>query len=293
MGLAAIVPVILAWRTAQLHHTSLVLSHYFAGRTGTCDLKHSFEGEAIVRLQEANFVELSAASRVIASDAVYQKWNTPLGEYWMPKASGNALIYDLAEQKRNIYGNRIHRGDIVLDCGANTGVFVRKALAAGASRVIAIDPGPESVECLRRNFTAEIAAGSVIVYPKGVWDKEDVLKLSVDPNNSARDSFVRPIENAQFIALPLTTIDRLVADLNLPRVDFIKMDIEGAEQKAIAGAAGTIQRFHPRMALCIYHLADDKIAIPRMVRALVPGYSFDQTCLCARDRVQPEVAFFQ
>ena len=292
LGLAALVSSCLAWRTAQVHHASLVFSHYFGGRTGTCDLRHSFDGEAITRLQEANFEELSAASRVTASDAVYQKWSTPLGEYWMPRASGNALLYDLAEQKRNIYGDRIRKGDVVLDCGANVGVFVRKSLAAGASKVIAIDPAPESVECLRRNFVREIAAGTVVVCPKGVWDKDDVLNLAIDPRNSAEDSFVRKIENPGLVAVPLTTIDKLVGELGLSRVDFIKMDIEGAERKAIAGAENTIKRFRPRMALCIYHVSGDEIAIPRMVRALVPGYAVGQSCLCALNRVQPEVAFF-
>jgi hypothetical protein len=39
---------------------------------------------------------------------------------------------------------------------------------------------------------------------------------------------------------PLTTIDKLVAELKLPKVDFIKMDIEGAEVKALNGARETI-----------------------------------------------------
>jgi len=105
-------------------------------------------------------------------------------------ASGDALIYDLAEQKRNIYGNRIRPGDVVLDAGANIGVFTRKALWAGASKVVAIEPAPENLECLQRNFAAEIADGRVVLYPKGVWDKDDVLKLRVDPTDSARDTFV-------------------------------------------------------------------------------------------------------
>src|SRR6202008_4958913 len=123
-------------------------------------------------------------------------WNTSFGEFWVP-AAGDALFYDLGEQKRNIYGTGIRRGDVVLDAGANVGVFTRKALWAGAAKVIAIEPGPENLECLRRTFAAEIADGRVVIYPKGVWDKDDVLKLSVDPASSAKDSFVRPIENAQ------------------------------------------------------------------------------------------------
>ncbi len=276
----------------QSHHASLVLSHYSKGKTGNCSLAESFEGEALSRLQLENVNSIRAASKVVRHDERFSLWSTPAGNFWMPTASGDALIYDLAEQKRDIYGRRVHAGDIVLDAGANVGVFTRKALWAGASKVIAIEPGPENLECLRRNFAAEITDGRVVLYPKGIWDKDDVLRLSVDPVSSARDSFVRPIEKAEFVEVPLTTVDRLVAELQLPRVDFIKMDIEGAEQRAVNGARNTIARFRPRMALCIYHVQGDEIMVPKLVSQARPDYKLSKTCLCAADRVQPEVAFF-
>lgn len=291
--LAVSLPLAL-WVTsvARSNHAFLVLSHYFDGRAGNCTLAESFEGEALSRLQTGNIDAIRTASRVIRKDERYSLWSTPYGAFWMPTASGDALIYDLAEQKRNIYGNGVHPGDVVLDAGANIGVFTRKALWAGASKVVAIEPGPENLECLGRNFAAEIADGRVVLYPKGVWDKDDVLKLRVDPNDSARDTFVRQIDGAQFIDVPLTTVDKLTVELRLRKVDFIKMDIEGAEQKAIMGARNTIAKFRPRMALCIYHVKGDETAIPRLVRDAVSDYKVSQTCLCAPDRIQPEVAFF-
>jgi hypothetical protein len=92
--------------------------------------------------------------------------------------------------------------------------------------------------------------------------------------------------------VPVTTVDRLVTELQLSRVDFIKMDIEGAEQKAVAGARNTIARFRPRMALCIYHVQGDEKMVPKLVADAYPGYKTSRTCFCAQDRVQPEVAFF-
>lgn len=144
----------------------------------------------------------------------------------------------------------------------------------------------------RATLHARIAAHRVVVYPKGIWDKDDTLKLGVDAKDSARDSFVRPVENASYVEVPLTTVDKLTRELNLARVDFVKMDIEGAEQIAIRGARETIRRFRPRMALCIYHMVDDPVKIPRLVQETVSGYRTRITCLCAPDRIQPEVAFF-
>jgi FkbM family methyltransferase len=278
-------------RTIRSHHTLLVLSYYFGGKAGTCSLAESFSGEALSRLQAGNAAELRSSSRLARKDDQFTLWETPLGSYWMPNG-GDSLFYDLGEQRRNLYGTGIRVGDIVLDAGANVGVFTRKALWAGAGKVVAIEPAPENLECLRRTFAAEVSQGRVVIYPKGIWDRDEVLKMSVDPGDSARDTFVRPIENARSVALPLTTVDRMVEELRLARVDFIKMDIEGAEQRAIAGAKSTIARFRPRMALSIYHLKDDPVKIPELVRSIVPDYRMSKTCLCSPDRVQPEVAFF-
>ena len=279
-------------RVARAHHALLVVSHYLHGRAGNCTLAESFEGEVLSRLQFQNVSEIRASSRVIRMDGRFSLWSTPAGEYWVPTASKDAILYDLAEQKRDIYGTRIRSGDIVLDAGANIGVFTRKALWAGASKVVAIEPGPENLQCLRRNLAGEVADGRVVLYPKGVWDKDDVLKFAVDPNDSAKDTFVRPIGHAEFLQIPVTTIDRLVVELQLPRVDFIKMDIEGAEQKAVIGSKNTIAKFHPRMALCIYHLLGDELMVPKLVADAYSGYKVSKTCLCAQDRVQPEVSFF-
>ena len=107
----------------------------------------------------------------------------------------------------------------------------------GRKRWFRIEISPSSVECIRRNLAAETAGGRVIVYPKGVWDKDDTLTLNLDDTNFAANSVVMCPESAHpSVLVPLTTIDKLVAALKLPRVDFIKMDIEGGDcHRAQAG----------------------------------------------------------
>jgi hypothetical protein len=133
----------------------------------------------------------------------------------------------------------------------------------------------------------------VIIYPKGVWDKDDVITLTVDPQNSAADTVVMRPENAvEGPRVPLTTIDKIVAELKLERVDYIKMDIEGAEQNALKGGRETIARFHPRMALSAYHRPDDPVKIPELVSATWSGYRFEcGSCGVAGTVVRPEVIF--
>jgi FkbM family methyltransferase len=241
--------------------------------------------------------ELTRATRSIRREGTVALLHTPRGEWWAPVGNKTGAQFGIVEHQRRPYGLP-GPGDVVLDAGANIGLFTRAALDAGASLVVAIEPVPANVEALRRNFAKEIRARRVIVYPKGVWHKEDVLEMSLY-DESALDSFVmhsRPESKtaARRVALPLTTIDRLVRDLKLSHVDFIKMDIEGAERQALQGAAETVRRFLPRLAIATENLADDPLVIPRLVRDIEPRYTARPgTCIqLEHGLIAPEVYFF-
>jgi FkbM family methyltransferase len=240
-----------------------------------------------------------AESRLLETDAAgFRQWETPRGRFWIPSGNDYGLPYNLSEQANAIYGvgeQAVRTNDIVLDCGANVGVYTRVALDAGARLVVAIEPAPENVECLRRNLAAEIAAGRVIIYEKGVWDKDDFLTINVAPGNQAADSFVISTKDFQTgQRLPLTTIDKLTAELKLERVDYIKMDIEGAEQRAILGARETLRRFRPRLSLSSYHLPEDPHKIPQLVRDAWPGYRMEcGPCTYANGNIRPDVLYFR
>lgn len=271
---------------------------YVVGRSEVCSLAEAWEAPGNLDRQIREKDRILAASRKLEVDPKgYERWQTPNGEYWIPKGSHYVLPFNLAEQARDIYSIpevRIQPGDVVLDCGANIGVYTRKALAEGASKVVAIEPAPENIECLRRNFAAEIAAGRVVVYPKGVWDKDEQLTLHVDPHNSAADSFLIKREGSHDeLKLPLTTIDKLVNELQLEKVSFIKMDIEGAEVRALRGGRETIARFHPRMALSAYHDVADPVEVPKAVQQAWTGYRMKcGPCALEPARVRPDILFF-
>jgi FkbM family methyltransferase len=63
----------------------------------------------------------------------------------------------------------VQRGDVVLDIGAHVGVFTAQALELGAAKVVAVEPDPGNVECLRRNFSEDIAAGRVVLVEEAAW----------------------------------------------------------------------------------------------------------------------------
>ena len=274
-----------------------MLALVVTGNSPVCPLSHALKSKANLEETLAIKDRIVAGSRLLKEESGLELWETPKGQFWIPKGNRYVLPFNLAEMERHVYGSGehfIHPGDIVLDCGASDGDFTREALRAGAAKVIAIEISPSSAECIRRNTAAEIAAGRVVVYPKGVWDREDQLTLNVDDTNFAANSVVlRPDESHPSILVPLTTIDRIVAELNLPRIDFIKMDVEGAEVKAIAGARETLLRFKPRLSIATEHKPDDEFTIPAAVRKVRTDYAMEcGQCLEAKGHVRPDVLFF-
>jgi FkbM family methyltransferase len=244
--------------------------------------------------------EVAEQFRLLESQSGFELVEAPQGRFWIPVRNREVLAEMLVDEEQEVYGaggRGVHPGDTVLDCGANIGVFTRHALERGARLVVAIEPAPENLYCLRRNLAEQIQAGRVIVYPKGVWDRDDELVLRTFDAQSGGDSVALQFPGSrEGPKVQLTTIDKLTAELHLERVDFIKMDIEGAEPQALTGALRTVARFRPRMAVSMEHRPDDIRAIPALVRRLWPELrSACGPCVWVGtalvDRVQPDVLF--
>lgn len=104
-------------------------------------------------------------------------------------------------------------------------------------------------------------------------DKRDIEFINCGLGNKKQLSETKTQENQNncehnFQAQNIDTIDNLIKD----RVDFIKLDIEGAEQDAIDGAKQTIKKYKPILAICIYHKAQDWYKIPEKVLKINKEY---------------------
>lgn len=282
-----------AWQHEPIRLSKL----WITGQNKGCPFERSLRSAEAMRENAAIKDRILAASKQLEKDpAGFHLWQTPKGRFWVTKGSDWDLPWNLAEMERNIYGmdgHGVRQGDVVLDCGANVGVFVRQSLERGAKKVIAIEIAPDNIECLRRNFVKEVQEGRVVIYPKGVWNKDEMLTLNLPENEAAASVVMKPETAQQGPQVPLTTIDKLVAELQLERVDFVKMDIEGAEVKALEGARETLKRWHPRMALAAYHQPTDPVEIPKMARAAVPDYKVAcGPCADAGTFIRPDVLYF-
>jgi FkbM family methyltransferase len=125
----------------------------------------------------------------------------------------------------------------------------------------------------KRTFEREIAQKKVILVEAAVWEASGTLSFRPHHGNSGTGT-VAPSASGPVgtVKVSAVTLDDTVVTLGLERVDFIKMDIEGAERHALKGARSTLSRFSPRMAICTYHRSDDREAILDAVLAALPSY---------------------
>jgi hypothetical protein len=74
--------------------------------------------------------------------------------------------------------------------------------------------------------------------------------------------------------VPLRSIDSLVASGDIDQLDFLKLDVEGFELNVLKGAANAIDRFHPKMAVSLYHKPNDLFELPQFIKQRFPFYDF-------------------
>jgi FkbM family methyltransferase len=175
---------------------------------------------------------------------------------------------------------RPREGDVVIDGGGylgETALWLAHLVGpSGHVRTFELEAGALAV--LRENLHANPALGArIAVDERALWDVADEeLSILVSGPGTTIDTTHGTDEadahDAQRVRT--TTIDALVADGELPRVDFVKLDVEGAEPQALAGATETLRHFTPRMALAAYHRFDDMWALMRQIDALDLGYRF-------------------
>lgn len=165
------------------------------------------------------------------------------------------------ELKRSLKGYlekySLKPGDTVIDCGAYVGEFtLYAAKAVGPSgRVVAFEPGPEIFKRLTANIELNNLK-NVTAVNKGLWSKDGLLKCVGD--NIGGYSFEFAENNAGDIELPVASLDNELARLKIPRVDFIKADIEGAELEFIEGAGRTLESNDVSLAIASYHTIEGK-----------------------------------
>lgn len=167
------------------------------------------------------------------------------------------------------------KGDIVISCGAFMGEtaiwFADKTGKDG--KVYSFEPTKNIFQIVERNIKRNNLNGIIKVFNCGVWNENTCLDFRIS-NNIEANACNSIVDVGGKEKIKVKKIDSFVKEENIIKIDFIKMDIEGAELNALNGASETICTYKPKLAICVYHNSDDLVQIPLYISSLVPEYKF-------------------
>ena len=145
----------------------------------------------------------------------------------------------------------IKEEDHVIDAGSFPGEFAVVAAKKGAT-VTALEPDPENADMLRENLKLNGVEDRVKVVEKGLWKEKD-------RKNFHRDSalgMASRIDESSEITIQLDDLDSIAEEHGNP--DLVKMDIEGAEIKALEGAEEILEKVRPVFEIATYHFMEGR-----------------------------------
>jgi FkbM family methyltransferase len=174
------------------------------------------------------------------------------------------------------YGEvRIQKDDIYIDAGANTGINSAVASRKGAS-VYAFEPSLDIV-----NSYLSIAAANnpnINICKYALSNKQEDLNFVIGSTIGTGTLEVTGLGKSSndVTTVKAIPLDIFVQEKNLPRVDFIKSDIEGAERYMLMGAKQVLKDFAPKLSICKYHLPDDPEALRELILDANPKYVIEE-----------------
>jgi FkbM family methyltransferase len=130
---------------------------------------------------------------------------------------------------------RVLAGDEVVDVGASYGAYTLTALEAGAAMVWAFEPEPSIAADLRRNIEANGWSERAHVFAEALSDKTEALDM-----RSYAPHWPQQCITGTYAARALDDVATLMS-----RLDWLKVDVEGAEERVLRGALETLKRCRP------------------------------------------------
>jgi FkbM family methyltransferase len=195
-----------------------------------------------------------------------QKFDTDFGQ-----AILHTKLYE--EHVRAAIREHLSPEDVVVDIGANIGVvtFLAASIVGPGGRVHAVEPNPDNLQLLYRGIVLNDFT-NVSVLPYAASSVRTVFLLAGGTSNTHLTGPESPVAGGHFVQS--VALDDVLADL--PRLDLVKIDIEGHEPHALQGFARTIARHQPVLVTefnprCLVDLhGRDPLAYLEQVFALYP-----------------------
>ncbi|MBU2544900.1 FkbM family methyltransferase [Patescibacteria group bacterium] len=171
---------------------------------------------------------------------------------------------------------KLKQGDVVIDAGANLGIFslfASKKVGPGG-KVYAFEPILENRELLRKTIELnKINNIEIIPYALGKKEEDLLMSIEMDKLGSSSGFFQKGSERS----VKQISLDKFVEQRQISKIDFIKADIEGMEHELLIGAEQTIKKFKPKLSICTYHKLGDLENLSKDIKSIEPRYVINHT----------------
>lgn len=164
--------------------------------------------------------------------------------------------------------------EVYVDAGAYVGDSLERFIWTHYGvfdRVIAFEPGPRQFAALERRTSRLISewaldTGQIDLVPAALGARAGTEHAATQSGQMTSLAVGSGSEEIRIVRLD----DHLAG----ARISFLKADVEGMEMPLLTGAAETIRRHRPKLAICVYHYPTDIPVISRYLQSLVPDYRF-------------------
>lgn len=161
-----------------------------------------------------------------------------------------------------------NRNNSILDGGAYHGEILSDLIRFGipVKKLTLFEVEQKNYNKMLNNIESSILGGKCVAVNQGLWDKSGEIYIEGEGDTCRISNRVTDKK------MQVISIDEFYKNNS---VDFMKMDIEGAERQALKGGIGTIKRDRPVLAICIYHSPEDFVGIPIYLNDVLEEYSYN------------------
>lgn len=164
-------------------------------------------------------------------------------------------------------------GDVVVDCGAYIGDTAKMYLDRlnNNCKVYAIEACPNNYDILDAWVKKNELSEKVFPLMVGVGSEDGDKFITFEKTDFDPRAVLNDKKTTNSFRVEITTLDKLFVEKNIA-VNFIKMDIEGAEKDALLGGKNIIEKYKPGMAIAAYHKPSHLWELPLLIKQINPGY---------------------
>ena len=157
-------------------------------------------------------------------------------DLWMMSPMGEGEIRKYFDLKEGVF----------LDIGANVGkysIMLGKRMGVDG-RVLAFEPEPNNIKSLKKNIELN-RVNNIDIIEKACSNSKGEIDFYLSSNNTGGHSITAKTNNK--ITVQADTLDNILKERGVSRVDMVKIDVEGAEYLVLRGASIMLRKFRPKI----------------------------------------------